>query len=82
MKNSTHYVVEPNSGVKNEEHVAREERDREKWPGIFFPEGSIIEEIGINVSLEPVSLFLKSGCVDAWPPAHRAYASERYWGST
>jgi hypothetical protein len=57
MRKATHDVVEPDTGVKNEEHVAWEERDREKWPGTFFPEGSKIEEIGINVSLEPVSFF-------------------------
>ena len=32
MKNATNDVVEPDPGVKNEEHVAREKRDREKWP--------------------------------------------------
>ena len=26
--------------------------------------------------------FQKSGYVGLWPPARRAYASERYWGST
>jgi|LGVE01.1.fsa_nt_gb hypothetical protein len=35
MKNATHDVVEADPGVTNEEHVAREERDREKWPGAF-----------------------------------------------
>jgi hypothetical protein len=57
IRKATHDVVEPDPGVKNEEHVAGEERDREKWPGTFFPEGSKIGEIGINVSIEPVSFF-------------------------
>jgi hypothetical protein len=51
MRKATHDVLESDNRVKNEEHVAWEERDREKWPGTFFPEGSTIEEIRINVSL-------------------------------
>jgi len=30
MKKATNDVVEPDPGVKNEEHVAREEQDTEK----------------------------------------------------
>jgi hypothetical protein len=35
MRRATHDVGGPDPGVKNEEHVAREERDREKWAGTW-----------------------------------------------
>jgi hypothetical protein len=46
MRKATYDVVKPDPGVKNEEHVAREERDREKWPGPFFQKGLRLRRLG------------------------------------
>ena len=39
-------------------------------------------EIWVGLSHKPISFFKKSAGVGLWPPARRAYDSERYSGST